>query len=146
MTGHWPSCRWHSENSSSVTGQCLQTYFDGLSAYRTSGLKTCLLGNSGIYLQSGPQYGTNELMSTPISKPPTRHKTICPEMALEPGGHEHHSTGSGTGMVEHHQAIAADTLTLSRSATDTSNDGGSSKCWCLHFVQVTASVILKMAC
>ena len=85
-------------------------------------------------------------MSTPISKPPTRHKTICPEMALEPGGHEHHSTGSGTGMVEHHQATAAETFTLSRSATDISNDGGSNKCWCLHLVQVTASVILKMAC
>ena len=85
-------------------------------------------------------------MSTPISKPPTRHKTICPEVALEPEGHEHHSTGSRTGMVEDHQATAAETFTLSRSATDISSDGGSNKCWCLHFVQVTASVILKMAC
>jgi len=49
-------------------------------------------------------------------------------------------------MVEHHQATADETFTLSRSATDTSNDGGSNKCWCLHLVQVTASVILKMAC
>ena len=29
---------------------------------------------------------------------------------------------------------------------DSSNEGGCNKCWCLHFVQVTASVILKMAC
>jgi len=72
--------------------------------------------------------------------------TTCPEVALEPEGHEHHSTGAGAGMVEHHQATAAETFTLSRSATDTSNDGGCNKCWCLHFVQVTASVILKMAC
>ena len=83
--------------------------------------------------------------TTPISKPPAGQKTICPEVPLEPEGHEHHSTGSGTGMVERHQATAAETFTLSRS-TDISNDGGPNKCWCLHFVQVTASVILKMAC
>ena len=77
-----------------------------------------------------------------------RHDTkrSAREVALKPEGHEHHSTGSGTGTVEHHQATAAETFTLSRSATDTSTDGGSNKCWCLHFVQVTASVILKMAC
>ena len=32
---------------------------------------------------------------------------ICSEVALEPEGHEHHSTGSGTGMVKHHQMINA---------------------------------------
>ena len=54
--------------------------------------------------------------------------------------------GRKVGIVEHDYATAAETFTLSRSATDISNDGGSSRCWCLHFVQVTASVILKTAC
>ena len=56
----------------------------------------------------------------------------------EPSGHIR--------IVGRDYATAAETFTLSRSATDTSNDGGSSKCWCLHFVQVTASVILNTAC
>ena len=51
-----------------------------------------------------------------------------------------------TRVLRHRYATAAETFTLSRSATDISNDGGSSRCWCLHFVQVTASVVLKTAC
>jgi|SRR5215469_17890888 len=53
------------------------------------------VGKLSNLVQSGPQYGTNELMSTPISKPPARHKTTCPEVALDPEGHEHHSTRQG---------------------------------------------------
>ena len=76
---------------------------------------------------------------------------IRPEVAPEPEGHECHSQGDQANR-EDPSRLASLTpplptpLRLSNSATDTSIDGGSSRCWCLHFVQVTASVILNTAC
>src|SRR5215831_9555772 len=79
-----------------------------------------------------------------ISQTQFRHHS-SPEVAANPNGKvppQGDQPDRKVGISEHDYATAAETFTLSRSATDTSNDGGSNKCWCLHFVQVTASVIL----
>src|SRR5215469_5960621 len=51
-------------------GQCLRIHFDGLSAYRTSGLKTCLLG-------SLPPFGSRTYSCAILLSLPSRSVTAC---------------------------------------------------------------------
>lgn len=76
------------------------------------------------------------------------HGELCLEMPDNSEGRHRNATGRlqlaaqlpQTLML---QAIAAETFAVSNSLIGTSSTpGGSSRCWCLHLVQVTASVIL----